>query len=328
MVGWLVNGLEVVSFFCIFPLHHMLSCLGAAGALVAFGGKKTRAAMLGYALWAVLDQSHVRGGFAWAWTSGVTGWLRRLSAWRLASRYVPTSLIRTAPLDPEAGPYIFVIHPHGIIGVAGMTHFGTEATGFSEKFPGVPVHLLGHSAIFRMPFFREWCLLHGHGTVAKPCCLKLLRRGHSIALAPGGAKESLECAPGSMRLILNNRKGFVRLAVETGASIVPTMSFGENELYHTVQFDKGTRCRAVQDAFQARLGFALPIFFGSSWLFPLLPRRIPLATVVGEPVRPVPGESGPEAVDALHARYCEVLRKLFDSHKAEHGLAEAQLELI
>lgn len=324
----LVDRLEELSFFFIFPLHSILGCLGISGALVTFGGKKTRTAMLGYALWTLLDQSHVRGGFAWAWNSGLTARLRRLSAWRLASRYVPTTLIRTVPIEADKGPYIFVIHPHGIIGVAGMTHFGTESTNFSELFPGVPVHLLGHSAIFRVPFFREWCLLHGHGTVAKPCCLKLLGRKHSIALAPGGAKESLECIPGSMRLILSKRKGFVKLAVETGASIVPTMSFGENELYHTVQFDKGSRIRALQDALQARFGFALPIFFGSSPIFPLMPRRLPLVTVVGEPVRPVPGESGPEAVDALHVRYCEALRRLFDSHKAKYGLAEAQLELI
>ena len=107
--------------------------------------------------------------------------------------------------------------------------------GFNQTFPGVRVHLLGHNAIFRIPFFRagalddsfqlistwkkhptnlqEWCLMHGHGSAGRETCLYLLRRGDSIALAPGGAKESLECEPGTMRLVLQNRKGFARLAL-------------------------------------------------------------------------------------------------------------------
>jgi|OrbCmetagenome_4_1107370.scaffolds.fasta_scaffold509009_1 hypothetical protein len=36
---------------------------------------------------------------------------------------------------------------------------------------------------------------------------------HAAALP--GAKESLECEPGTMRLVLQNRKGFARLALRT-----------------------------------------------------------------------------------------------------------------
>ena len=97
--------------------------------------------------------------------------------------------------------------------------------GFNAAFPGLQVHLLGHNAIFRIPFFRaacietsmenseylgmieevqhlwlrsleEWCLMHGHGAVSRETCLYLLRRGHSIALAPGGAVVSGLSSPG------------------------------------------------------------------------------------------------------------------------------------
>lgn len=63
---------------------------------------------------------------------------------------------------------------------------GLQPRGFSRTFPGLAVHLLGHNAIFRIPLFREWCLMHGHGAVGRETCLYLLRRGESIALAPGG----------------------------------------------------------------------------------------------------------------------------------------------
>ena len=55
--------------------------------------------------------------------------------------------------------------------------------------------------------------------------------GRSIALAVGGALESLHVVPGSMDIIAKRRQGFVRLACETGASIVPVISFGENDLF-------------------------------------------------------------------------------------------------
>ena len=88
------------------------------------------------------------------WNLGLTDRLRRCFFWRWACRYFPVTLRPTAALPPEKGPYIFVCHPHGIIGVSPMTSFGTDASGFSEAFPGIQVHLLGHNAIFRIPLFR------------------------------------------------------------------------------------------------------------------------------------------------------------------------------
>jgi hypothetical protein len=38
--------------------------------------------------------------------------------------------------------------------------------------------------------------------------------------------------PGCLDLILRKRKGFVRVALESGADLVPVLGFGENECYH------------------------------------------------------------------------------------------------
>lgn len=49
--------------------------------------------------------------------------------------YFPIELIKTADLKPEKN-YIFCYHPHGVISLGAISNFATEATGFSEKFPG------------------------------------------------------------------------------------------------------------------------------------------------------------------------------------------------
>ena len=50
-------------------------------------------------------------------------------------------------------------------------------------------------------------------------------------MAVGGALESLHVVPGTLDIIVKRRQGFVTLAAETGAAIVPVISFGENELF-------------------------------------------------------------------------------------------------
>lgn len=40
--------------------------------------------------------------------------------------------------------------------------------------------------------------------------------GNAVVIVVGGAAESLDCAPGMNSVTLNNRKGFVRLALQQG----------------------------------------------------------------------------------------------------------------
>lgn len=40
--------------------------------------------------------------------------------------------------------------------------------------------------------------------------------GNMLAIIVGGAQEALDARPGSCTLLLKNRKGFVRLAIEHG----------------------------------------------------------------------------------------------------------------
>jgi len=234
---------------------------------------------------------------------------------------------RTKVLAPGT-PYLFACHPHGIFGVSIQASLGTDSTGFNTLFPGIPVHLCGLKPIFLCPFFREWVLLHRHCSPGRNTIRNLLREKESVALATGGAHESLDAFPGTM--ILTIRKGFIRVALEAGATLVPVLSFGENEIYAQTSNREGSALRWIQLQIKAWFGFTVPLFCGRPWL-PLLPQPTALNTVVGAPLalpacgRPLePSEA--EVVEARDA-YVDALTSLFESHKGVYGWRDLRLQV-
>ena len=51
-----------------------------------------------------------------------------------------------------------------------------------------------------------------------------------------------------MDLILKRRKGFVRVALQAGADLVPVLAFGENECYQRSQLVPGSLADRAQTA--------------------------------------------------------------------------------
>lgn len=68
----------------------------------------------------------------------------------------------------------------------------------------------------------------------------------AVVIVPGGAAEALHARPGNFTLVLKNRKGFVRLALQHGADLVPAYSFGENDLYQQMDNPEGSKLRKFQ----------------------------------------------------------------------------------
>mmetsp|Transcript_43174 Transcript_43174/g.100688 ORF Transcript_43174/g.100688 Transcript_43174/m.100688 type:complete len:434 (-) Transcript_43174:13-1314(-) len=284
------------------------------------GGQVGRAAFGAYVAWyMLLDTAPIRGGRFFSS-------LRRRKFWNHFAAYFPMSLTRTGKLDPKRN-YIFGYHPHGVISMGACCNFATEATGFSELFPGIDLRLLTLGLNFRIPFFREYLLGLGVNDVSRASIEGNLKRspGASVMIVIGGARESLETAPGTNKLILGNRKGFVKMALRTGASLVPVYSFGETDLFGVFA---SSRFRRIQLWLQKQLGFGIPFFFGRALtggvlhrVFGLsrgvMPLRMPVQSVVGKPIhidKPVPNPTQ-EQVDELHKRYVDELQKVYEDWK-------------
>ena len=133
--------------------------------------------------------------------------------------------------------------------------------------------------------------------------------------------------------MLKKRKGFVRVAIETGTSLVPVFSFGENEVYNVKESPEDSKLRKFQNKVKKLTNFGLPIINGRgifNYSFGLMPHRKAIYTVVGAPIN-VTQNSSPsnQEIDDLHELYIKKLTALFDEHKTKYlEYKSVQLEIV
>ncbi|KAF2156860.1 DAGAT-domain-containing protein [Myriangium duriaei CBS 260.36] len=267
-----------------------------------------------------------------------SNFLRSLRVWSLFASYFPARLHRTAHLPPTR-KYVFGYHPHGIISHGAFAAFATEALGFSQLFPGITNTLLTLESNFRIPLYRDYALRMGLGSVSRESCENILSKGgpngegmgRAITIVVGGAAESLDAQPHSMRLILRRRKGFVKLAIRSGADLVPVLAFGENELYDQVKSEEHPWIHKGQMFLKKVLGFTVPLFHARgifNYDVGLLPYRRPVNIVVGRPINVEQQKSpDPAYVDMIHQRYTDELLGIFDEWKDQFAKGTAALEI-
>ncbi|KAI1328371.1 diacylglycerol acyltransferase-domain-containing protein [Xylariaceae sp. FL0255] len=255
-------------------------------------------------------------------------WFRRSFIWTFFVDYFPARLHKTHDLPPTR-KYIFGYHPHGIISHGAWAAFATDALGFSQKFPGITNSLLTLDSNFRIPFYREYVLSMGVRSVSKESIVNILTKGgpngegmgRAVTVVVGGARESLEAHPGTFRLILKERKGFIKLAVRCGADLVPVLAFGENDLYDQVRTQEHPMMHRIQMFFLKVWKFTLPFLHGRgifNYDVGLMPYRRPLNVVVGAPIKVRQSSSvSSEEVNRLHELYVAELEKLWERYKDE-----------
>lgn len=140
-----------------------------------------------------------------------------------------------------------------------------------------------------------------------------------MVLIVGGAQEALYARPNNYRIVLNKRMGFIKIAIQTGASIVPCISFGEVDIFDQPPNEPGSKIRAYQDFVKRWTGVAPALFYGRGFLEKssgLIPYRRQITTVIGAPIDVIQNlKPSREEVAQMHANYVEALTKLFEDHK-------------
>ncbi|XP_004694511.1 PREDICTED: acyl-CoA wax alcohol acyltransferase 1 [Condylura cristata] len=256
-----------------------------------------------------------------------SAWVRNWCVWTHIRDYFPIMIVKTKDLSPEHN-YLMGIHPHGLLTYGAFCNFCTEATGFSKIFPGITPYLATLSWFFKIPLIRDYLMAKGVCPVSQSAINYMLSHGtgNLVGIVVGGVGEALKSVPNTTTLILQKHRGFVRTALQHGAHLVPAFVFGETEVYEQVQFHQDSWMYKFQSCFRRIFGFYCCIFYGQGFRpgsIGLLPYKLPIITVVGEPL-PLPKIEKPsqEVVNKYHTLYMEALHKLFDQHKTQYGFSE------
>ncbi|SCU82629.1 LADA_0C06898g1_1 [Lachancea dasiensis] len=233
------------------------------------------------------------------------------------------------------GPrYIFGYHPHGVAALGAFGAFATEGANFSQLFPGIRMCLMTLINQFQIPFYRDYLLALGITTVSKKNALRVLQRDYSICIVVGGAQEALMSKIGSADLVLRRRKGFIKLALETGnVNLVPCFAFGETDCYNILQTDDKSYLRRLQLWFKRSYGFTIPFFFARglfNYDFGLIPFRKPINIVTGSPIYVKHKYEDPtiEDIDYYQELYLAELERIFHTYKKQLGWQGQELNFV
>ncbi|GME70126.1 unnamed protein product [Ambrosiozyma monospora] len=205
-----------------------------------------------------------------------------------------------------------------------------------------------------IPFYRDYVKKIGFGLVTKKGIKGLLSRNMSVSIVIGGLAESKFARPGMNRLVLQRRKGFVKLALEmvgvnesgdikpdeVDLCIVPSYSFGENSIYDVFDSKKNANddfiaaclrlvLGTLRQFAKRYLGVKAPLIWSRgvfNYDIGMLPYRRQVDVVIGEPIpiRRLNGlKSGDpvtnEEVEYYHKVYVDAVVKLFNDNKKKYS---------
>lgn len=144
---------------------------------------------------------------------------------------------------------------------------------------------------------------------------------NGVGLICGGMRESFVPTPNRYQCVINKRRGFARIALKTGAALVPVISFGETNIYDIIEHKSGSWGRRIEDWLNQN-GKYPGHLNGRGFLqynFGLLPKRHPINTVVGPPIHfeKISNPSQDE-IDQVHKLFCTRLKELFEEHKHKY----------
>lgn len=212
--------------------------------------------------------------------------------------------------------------------------FTSSSSKWFKLFPGLRPKIVTLGLLLKSAIWRELLLGVGCASAAAGSISALLNQsndpmdksnrdgftGNAVGLIVGGAEESFHTQKDSYKFVLKNRKGFVKIALKTGASLVPSISFGENNVYDLVE--PGPWLRSLQQLIKRITTFAPLIINGRGFFqynFGLIPKRHPLHVVIGAPIH-VDKILYPtkDDIERVHKLFCAEIVKLFETHKRKY----------
>lgn len=250
----------------------------------------------------------------------------------------PAKLLEVVDKGLSVDQFIIGMHPHGIIPIQAILW-----AAYCDQYLG-PLYGFGAAAdvVMYLPFLRNimgWLsagsasykvLLKGLQTGIVPMVNRVAgRKPRHLFILPGGIAEVFTSQPGKHMIVFKNRRGLIKLSIETGAKLLPCYVFGGTDFFYNLM--------TYSDVFATisrKLRMSITLFFGCFGLpIPFTPR---VTLIIGEPINyPIqwdktasPDSIPVEAIEALHHQLTESLQIMFDKYKDIAGYKDAVLEIL
>lgn len=101
--------------------------------------------------------------------------------------------------------------------------------------------VLGSRFMLNIPVVGLLMRMWGMQSVNAQNMERLMKKGKSIGLVPGGYEEATVTSHKVFRLFLKNRKGFVKIALKHGYTLAPVVVLNEHKMFKTTDWGLKTR---------------------------------------------------------------------------------------
>ncbi|CAE7420688.1 DGAT2 [Symbiodinium microadriaticum] len=196
---------------------------------------------------------------------------------------------RLEELKKEGRSMIFAGQPHGVLSFGGLC----AGIAADSRFTDLVTAAAG--AVLATPVVKHVVGIYGLIDASAKSLTRRLARGGaqgSVVLYTGGIAELFKTSDTEEILFINSRKGFIKLALRTGADIVPMYFFGNTSVLSVL---KSSLLESLSRSYQ----ISLTIFWGE----------------FGLPIPRKHKEPTDEDVDKWHAKYVAEVRRIFDKNK-------------
>jgi 1-acyl-sn-glycerol-3-phosphate acyltransferase len=207
---------------------------------------------------------------------------------------------------PADGP-VLLVGNHNFLGIDTPVLWPELARRTGRALRG-----LAENVLITVPGVRH--ALHGIGCVrgSRGNCRTLLEQGEMVLVFPGGGREAVRRKGEKYVLKWEGRTGFARMAIETGAPIVPLAMIGADDAYDII-FDGDELpmrpLRMLVEALGLRGNLTPPLVRG---LGPtLLPKPERFYYSAGTPIETTPWADATD-LDAAAAELQDVVRKALE----------------
>ena len=228
------------------------------------------------------------------------------------------ALLKLAPILAGLRAY----HDHSIVGAEYLPEKSSAIIAVNHSLASYDIALLMagiYEHVSRIPrslIDRLFYKVPGMGSLMESLgslegnhdnAVEMLKHGELLILAPGGMREALRPSTEKYKIIWGRRKGFVRLAIETGTPIILAACPAADDMYDIAP------SHITAWAYKT---LKIPLFFAKGLGFSPLPKAVKLTHYLSEPQVPPAKAQSKEDFDAqvntFHKQICNRMQRLLD----------------